>query len=347
MSVESTLHPARATKKELKTFLEGRGYTPTKHLWKWPRGSLHYSWFNPVDNLSFDGVEATIFRPSSDAHKLGACDWALHTRTRSSGSRADKVEQNSLIREAKARFGGNFYNDWGGRNRHSQEPTEYRDAAARGVYLAYEVVSQHLQAVGFSIPPENEGFARMPKGWEALARNDPVRVLYNALLPFAVASLEGFFSRVFVIMIRYDPAARKHLGAQTRKIEFEDALAISRGERTIEDVVGAWFSFQNLNSLQKAFSDWLGLDFRKVLRDALPNEAGHDPLDEVLDALIRRRHLIVHELDLDFDLRRSDVVDAMANAGAIIDAFVDYLEGQRGMVIRDETILKLADGEAD
>ena len=128
----------------------------------------------PKDNLSFDGVEATIFRPSEDPHKLGACHWALHTRTRASGSRADKVEQNETIRQAKAHFGGSFYNDWGGRNRHSQEPPEHRDASSRGLYLAYQVVHQHLTAVSFSLPPENEQFARLETaGLADLARTDP------------------------------------------------------------------------------------------------------------------------------------------------------------------------------
>jgi hypothetical protein len=209
VSVESVLHPARATKKELQEFLASRGYLSSRHLWKWPRGTLHFHWFNKKDFLSFDGVEATIFRPSEDPHKLGLCEWALHTRTRASGSPADKAEQNETIRRAKARFGGNFYNDWGARNRHSQLPTEYRDASSRGLYMAYEVVRQHLSAVSFSLPPENEGFAKLhASGMQDLARADPARVLFNALLPFAVASLEGFFNQAFVILIRYDPAAQ-------------------------------------------------------------------------------------------------------------------------------------------
>ena len=344
MSVESILHPAQATKRNLREFLESRGYTPCKHLWNWPRGSLHFHWFNVTDNLSFDGVEATIFRPSEDPHKLGTCEWALHTRTRSSGSRADKVEQNETIRQAKARFGGNFYNDWGARNRHSAEPPEHRDAASRGLYLAYEIVREHLIAVSTSLPPESESFAKLEAaGMGALMQSDPSRVLFNALVPFAVASLEGFFSRAFVILIRYDAAAQGYLRAQTRKIDFEDVVAISRGERTLEDVVASWYSFQNIGSIQKAFSEWLGLDFRRLLREASNRPPGSAPLDDTLSEIIRRRHRIIHELDLDFNMRRDHVVATMDDARSVIDAFIDHLEEVRGMVIRDETVFQLMD----
>jgi hypothetical protein len=192
----------------------------------------------------------------------------------------------------------------------------------------------------FSLPPENEHLAKLEKaGLSDLARVDPVRVLFNALLPFAVASLEGFFSQAFVILIRHDKAAREHFGRQTRKVEFEEALAVSRGERTLEEVVASWYSFQNIASLQKAFSEWLGLDFRKILRDA--SAAGDQPLDEVLAEIIQRRHRIIHQLDLDFDVRRDHVAATMRSANAIIDAFVDHLETACGMVIRDATVLRL------
>jgi hypothetical protein len=142
-----------------------------------------------------------------------------------------------------------------------------------------------------------------------------------------------------VILIRHDKAAREHFGRQTRKVEFEEALAVSRGERTLEEVVASWYSFQNIASLQKAFSEWLGLDFRKILRDA--SAAGDQPLDEVLAEIIQRRHRIIHQLDLDFDVRRDHVAATMRSANAIIDAFVDHLETACGMVIRDATVLRL------
>ncbi|WP_217574770.1 hypothetical protein [Mesorhizobium sp. GbtcB19] len=339
MSVEATLHPRQATKKELTSFLKSLGYLPTKHLWDWPKGTVHFHWFNSTDYLSYDGVEATVYPCSEDPLDLGPCDWALHTRTRASGSRADKVFQNETIRRARALFGGNFYNDWGGRNRYSHERSEPRDAASRGLFQAYEVVTQHLKATMFALPEENQTMAKLSEdaSLATLARADPARVLYNALVPFAIASLEGFLSRVFFILIRYSDRAQALLRTQEKKIDFQDGLAIAEGRKTLEDVVTGWYSFQNVSSIQKAFSEWLGIDFRKILREVKNRKGKAKNLDETFAAMIAFRHRVIHNLELDLDLRRSDLQNTMADASRIIDALVTYLEIHHGKVIRDET----------
>jgi hypothetical protein len=79
--------------------------------------NLH--WFESIDFTSFDGVEATVFPPTDKQQvENGPCDWALHTRTRSSASSGDRHQQNETIRLARKQFGGKFYNDWHGRNRY-------------------------------------------------------------------------------------------------------------------------------------------------------------------------------------------------------------------------------------
>ena len=111
-------------------------------------------------------------------------------------------------------------------------------------------------------------------------------------------------------------------------------------------MVASWYSFQNIASMQKAFSEWLSLDFRSILKEAVTRTIALQPLDQVLSDLITRRHGIIHKLDLDFGIRRDDVAAAMEAVNAVIDAFVDYLEKTRGMVIRDETACLLGDGDS-
>jgi hypothetical protein len=112
----------------------------------------------------------------------------------------------------------------------------------------------------------------------------------------------------------------------------------------LEEVVADWYSFQNIGSLQKAFSEWLNLDFRKILREAHRQTADVKLLDDVLSEIIQERHRIIHKLELNFDVRRNYVTATMSHVMSVIDAFVDYLEQTRGMVIRDETIMS-RDGE--
>ncbi len=52
-----------------------------------------------------------------------------------SASPDDKEHQNKTIREARRKFGGNFYNDWYGRNRYISVRADGRDAVSRAMFL--------------------------------------------------------------------------------------------------------------------------------------------------------------------------------------------------------------------
>jgi hypothetical protein len=133
MSIEIILHPKAARREDIANLLKDLGYRPCEHLWDWPKGSLNFHWFERNDYLSYDGVEATVYKPSSDEHGLGACEWALHTRTRVWANPADKNHQDGTIHAARAKFGGNFYNDGHGKNRYTRREPDGRDAVSRGI----------------------------------------------------------------------------------------------------------------------------------------------------------------------------------------------------------------------
>ena len=153
MSIEITFHPETSDKQDLRALLLELGFEPWKHLRNWPEGSLHFRWFNDVAYQSYDGVEATIFSPT-EALKEGfpPCAWALHTRTRVWASPADRKQQNHVVRTARARFGGGFYNDSTGKNRYTKIEDDGRDAPSRGIYLTYESVRESISAVQFPCP---------------------------------------------------------------------------------------------------------------------------------------------------------------------------------------------------
>ena len=338
MSVEIIFHPRNTTRDRLRQFLEERGYRPTGHLWDWPKGSLNYHWFDDSDYRSFDGVEATIYPPTNekDLKKLGQCGWALHTRTRSSGSPADKQQQNETIRAARREFGGSFYNDWRGKNRYTQVHQDGRDAPARGIYLAYELVRHNISAVRFALPEPTEGLEKLiGTKLEALATMDATRVLYNALVPFAVAALEHFFSQTFKILLRYDSTAKKRLEKHTRRVEFSDVLAIEARTKTIEDVVADWYSFQSISSIHNAFSEWFSVDFWNLLRQRKKIGKRISLLETRLDQLIKFRHSIVHGLNINVEMRKPQIQEVLDLTLAVIDVFVDHLEKSRGKRIRD------------
>jgi hypothetical protein len=334
VSLEIILHPKAASRDNIARRLRDLGYRPTKHLWDWHKDSLNFHWFEHTDYLSYDGVEATIYKASSDKHQLGACEWALHTHTRSSASPADKDHQDETIRSARAKFGGNFYNDWHGRNRYTRREPDGRDAVSRGIYISYEIICQHIRDVRYATPPPTGDFAKLAE----LAVIDPTRVLYNALVPFALASLESFFSSCFKILLRYDTKAQEKLRQQSRKVDFEDVIAVKNGARTVEDIVADRYSFQNIASIDRAFSEWFGIDFWAIIRKRKKLGNKIALLEDRLNCIIDFRHGIIHRMEVDRRLAKSQVDDIFAATLAIIDAFVEHIEKRRGTPIRDASL---------
>lgn len=330
MSIELVYTLKNASRSDLVALLIELGYRTCGHLWDWPEGSRNFHWFEDDQHVSFDGVEATVF-PNDDKSV-----WLLHTRTRISASIGDREYQNHTIRTARKKFGGWFHNDWAGKNRYIQLDPDPRDAVARGIYLSYELVTEKLSSLRYALPEPNAQLEKMVgTPLEPIAAVDPTRVLYNALFPFAVAAIEHFFSQSFKIMLRHDPDAQAKLRSQNKKIEIPDVYAIRDGQKTIEDVVADWYSFQNIGSIHSAFKDWFGMDFQSVIRRRKKVGKTLPVLERRLASLIDFRHGIVHRFAIDHGLRKQDIVDTLDMVQVLIDIFVDELEKRRGVPIRD------------
>jgi hypothetical protein len=170
---------------------------------------------------------------------------------------------------------------------------------------------------------------------EPLARVDPTRVLYNALVPFSLAALEHFFGQAFRIFLRYDNNARQRLLVQTKKVEFLDAVALAENTKSIEDIVADWYSFQNIESIHRAFNEWFGIDIWKLFRQRRKVGKRIGWLEKRLKGLIDFRHDIVHRFEMNLDLDRPGIEELLDLSVLLIETFVDYVETSLGENIRD------------
>ncbi|HYF02735.1 MAG TPA: HEPN domain-containing protein, partial [Patescibacteria group bacterium] len=232
--------------------------------------------------------------------------------------------------------GGNFYNDWYGKNRYTQLDNATIKAEERGLFLLYQFVTDRIRYLKHSIPEDTQ-FVNLPNLEELgdlgkiLLNNDPKRVLFNALLPFAVAALEHFFSRSFVILM-YSPRGQRKLSEKQGKIDFADAFALSKGEKTLESIIADTYSFQNINSIHKAFSEWHEIDFWAILRT---KKHKRKTIDKKLEELIEGRHGIVHRFEFDFEMNKKKCDEVFDFILTVIEAFVDYLENESDLKIRE------------
>ena len=264
-------------------------------------------------------------------HALGRC---THAHALRQALPTENIRTSSCaLREPVS--AGAFYNDGAGKNRYTKVEDDGRDAPSRGIYLAYEAVQESLDAVRFALPDPTPGFEHfIGTDLEPLSESDPNRVLYNALVPFAVAAVEHFLSRSFKALLEFDPKTREQLRQRTRKVEIDEVISIAEGEMSIEDVIVGWYTFQNLDSIHKAFNEWLKIDFRATLRRRRRIGRRVVTLDAELERMIEARHGVIHRFHIDTRLRKQGIGELLDLAMAVIDAFVDHLESQRSMRVR-------------
>jgi len=201
MGRDLTLYPKRATKKQLKDYLENLGYERCSHFWDWPNGTLNYSWFDRRDYKSIDGVSADIYPVSNEEIKITGNKWALHVHNLYSASWYDVKMLNETLRGARKLFGGVIKGDYG-TNRYAPLWEDKSTPISRGVSAIYQHAMQELSAIKYALPDPSINHPPLTGGKiddfiEFTKSLDPSRVIYNGLVPFAVSMFEYFFSQVF------------------------------------------------------------------------------------------------------------------------------------------------------
>lgn len=332
MGRDLTLYPKSASKDDLKMYLENLGFKKCKHFWDWPKGTLNYSWFDVVDFRSITGVSADIYPVFGQEKSISGNEWALHVRNTFSASWHDVNMLNEVLRGARKLFGGTIRGDYG-TNKYAPLWDDESTPLSRGVSAVYQRVTKELEAIKFALPKERiqpivqkHDDARMTDFAELVSMHDPVRVLYNGLVPFAVSLFEFYFARVFNILISYDIGAREKLTTINLKVEFDTLLAVSNKKLTVEDVITEKYTFQNLDQLNKAYKEWLGIDVRHVLFKKKRIGRSITFLQNRIFEIIQYRHGVIHHLELDLSLTEEDYIAILDAVLMAIKEFTAYIE---------------------
>ena len=77
-----------------------------------------------------------------------------------------------------------------------------------------------------------------------------------------------------------------------------DVISIAERQMSVEDVIVGWYSFQNLDSIQRAFSEWFGIDFWAILRRRRRVGRRVVVLATEFKKMIEARHGVIHRFTL-------------------------------------------------
>lgn len=330
MGRDVTLYPKKASRKELSDYLESLGFARCSHFWDWPKGTLNYSWFDHQDFKSIDGVSADIYPVSEEEKNITKNEWALHVRNLYSASWHDVAMLNEVLRGARKRFGGTIKGDYG-TNKYAPLWDDKSTPVSRGISGVYQHVKQELSAVKCALPdpsinhPQSTG-GKIDDFLEFTKSLDPSRVIYNGLVPFAVAMFEYFFSQAFQVLIAYDKLALEKRENHKAKFEFSAILDIQRKKRSIEELIAENYTFQNLDQLNKAYRDWLDIDVRKIFFKKKRIGKSITFLENKISEIIQYRHGIVHHFAIDRSLTKDAYIHILDAISLAIEEFVLFIE---------------------
>ena len=100
-------------------------------------------------------------------------------------------------------------------------------------------------------------------------------------------------------------------------------------------MVAEWYSFQNIDSIHKAFNEWFGIDIWNLLRQRRKVGKRIASLEKRLKSLINFRHGIVHRFEVNVDLDRPGIEELIDLSILLIETFVQHVEALLGEDIRD------------
>jgi hypothetical protein len=336
MSVIQVLYPKTATKDALRRYILSEGFTKSDpFIVTWPDANSYYYWYDSTDFRSTVGIDAIIFKVGEkDRQRWKAGEWGLYTRSRVGRSSFDADKQNQVIRSARKLFGGSFLNDGFGTNVYIPVRPESTTPMERGLRSLFLTISEDLSMLDASLPPERPFPRRTPrKIVDILNDLDPSRRLYSALAPFVLAALERFFRDAFTILLKYDHRAQQRLWSEARRIDFSELMNVVTSQKTVEDIVASWYSFQNLNSIHVAFKEWLGIDFWSIIRQHKKVGDHVVFIEAKLKWMIEYRHGVIHNFRWERAFGKESIEEMIAVTQKVIELFLEHLELERNMQI--------------
>ncbi len=260
--------------------------------------TLSMIFFDETDYRSWETVELSI-GISQDK----ACIY-VGTRTRVGRNHYDFAMPNHTVREFKKRSGGTSYRDGG--NGEGYDPGPPPPPAASGCYLAicrldWNLTRIHHYLIFNKINNDDSPLKSMETIWPVMRELNHDVFLSNTLVAYLVGTMEDYFKSTYISLLKYSD--RKSNILRGIRLSGEQLSQISAGHLTVEQAAAEHLPFQRLSAIGRHFADIdQNLDILGPLKR--PYRRRKETLLETLEALITRRHALIHGMDFDIALDR-------------------------------------------
>jgi hypothetical protein len=313
-------------KKEIEELIFSLGFQKTDH-------DSTYLWF---DN-DFISTRGCWFYFKYDEEilingEIETCKTICIAYTNSGRSYDDFQKQIDTIKEFDEKYGGVVYSDEELGYFENDLPQLSRTEIACGfVYITFHtnlvMVRDLIEDVDIDSIRKLREMGIPPLNQKNFLRN-------NVLLPFFVSIMENFLRSFLYRFIQTKEEVQNMIYKKKANLPYFVVKEIVDGQKNIIDIEMAEYSFQNFKSANNAYKKYLHIDlFKDILVDKITFNGEEKNLITVLQDMLDRRHKLIHEADLNYELDKKKMELYHLALEQLGQKIVQYLKEKRNMRI--------------
>lgn len=161
----------------------------------------------------------------------------------------------------------------------------------------------------------------------------------NVLLPFLVSLLETFLRDFFIVFVDSHSDLSERIFDRQGKLEYAALRDMLKGKVTLAEYEANSYSFQNLESANAAFQQYMGVNLFKVWDKRKKFNDKLFVVRAVLQELLSLRHRIIHEAYVELNLDKDETTKYIQFAEYALVLLASHLEQQKNFRIDLERYL--------
>jgi len=265
-----------------------------------------YLWFEEKDLASLRGCWLSWYKGKTETSPRGTLTVFI-AKTYAGRSHEDLDMQNKVVRELKKRFGGSVYDVQTGRCCYLRNDIPKLSYPEKRCGLVYNRMKENIGRIRLVARETPAEIKPIWIGFDILSFNENV-IINNLLVPFLVSSLEDFLRSFFISYLESQSDVLELIYEQKGKLEYATVRDLLEGKVTLAECEANSYSFQNLNSANSAFQQYVKVSLYNIWNRRKKYGGRAYRVLEVLQELLILRHRIIHEAYIKSNLSKNDVV---------------------------------------
>ncbi len=234
----------------------------------------------------------------------------------------DLEAQNKIIRLLKEKYGGVLFNSQEGTRSYIVNDIAKLSASEKACGFSYISFQRNLQRIRSTLD-FNKKQPNLPiKDYESFHHFIDTKIIStNTLIPFLISCFEAFLKDFFVTYVDTNKSIQEKFFNSKEKLSPRDLKDILNKNLSIGQLISNSYKFQNLDSSNAAYNNYLDFDLLKALGKKKKIRKKLYRINNLIREILNFRHKIVHEAYLDSDLNDGVIelyVSCLEMAGKLI-----------------------------